>query len=277
MNKYSSDYRKESNIFQVFKVLISQLFDYKWLIFLSIKKQLKLIYQQDLLSFFWMIVMPIVPMGAYVLLANIKIFNRVEDMPFVFYIVSGMFIWLLMSSIVSKVMLSVKRDSSILRTNNVSILISMVIKLGEILFDSFIRFISVVAVIIWFKIDVSISSLFFSFLALIPIIIVSFSLGVIFAVLDIILQDIRKFVDIFFRYGLFLSSVIFPFPLDGILGFINSFNIFNTFVIAFRDLLYFDHLSNPMLFLYTSIISVILFFIAMKVTYIYDYKIREYL
>jgi ABC-type polysaccharide/polyol phosphate export permease len=224
-----------------------------------------------------MIVMPIVPMTAYVLLASIKVFNVVEDMPFVFYIVVGMFIWMLMSSTILKVMASVKKDASILRTNNISILISMLRQLGEILFETLIRVIAVVAVVFWFDINVELTALLFATLSLIPIIVISFSLGIILSVFSIVLQDTRKVVDIFFRYGLFISSVIFPFPQEGILGFINSFNIFNTFIVGFRELLFYGSLTHVDLFGYSSLVAVLLFVFAIRLTYVFDYKLREYL
>lgn len=277
MKQYKPNYRVNNNFINIFKESLNQVLKNKWLILLSIKKQNKLIYQQDFLSLLWIIVMPIIPMTAYVLLASIKVFNTVDEMPFVFYIVVGMFIWMLMSSIIIKVMLSVKKEASILRTTDTSILITMLVQLGGIIFDTIIRSFAVFIIIIWLNIDVSILSLFYAFLSLIPIIIISFSIGVILAILDIIVQDTRKIVDIFFRYGLFISSVIFPFPSDGILGLINSFNIFNTFVNSFRDLLYYGQLSNSVSFLLSSLIGILLFIIAIKLSYIFDYKIREYL
>lgn len=277
MKIYKSNFRENNNLFFTFKEIFKQILEFRWLILLSIKKQNKLIYQQDIFGKMWIIVMPIVPMTAYVLLASIKVFNTVAEMPFIFYIVIGMFIWMLMSSIVIKVMLSVKRESSILRTNNVSIIISMLRQLGEILFDSLIRVIAVVVVIIWFKIEVELVSVLLSILSLIPIILISFSIGIICAILDIIVQDTRKVVDIFFRYGLFISSVIFPFPQDGVLGFINSFNIFNTYVVSFRELIYCGYISDLSIFIYSSLFGFALFALAIKLSYVFDYKIREYL
>jgi len=221
--------------------------------------------------------MPIIPMTVYMVLAQIKVFNSVDNMPFVFFIAIGMFTWLLMASIIRNVMLSVKKEKSILRSTDFPVIASMLSQLGEVLNESLIRLFAVGGIMIWYAIDSSLLSLFIAFISFIPIIIISFSIGVIAAMLDVVMQDTRRVVDIFLRYGLFISSVIFPFPIEGILGTTNSFNFFNTYVVFIRDILYYGEASNLETFVYTSLLGLLTFFMAMKLVYSLDYKIRAYL
>lgn len=274
---YSASYRQSNGFFTILFDFYEEIKKYKWQIFFSIRKQIKSTYQQDIFGLFWAIIMPIIPMTVYMLLAYVKVFNTVDNVPFIFYIAMGMFIWLLMSSIIRHVMLSIKKEKSILRSTNTPMLVIMITALGEILNDSFIRIFAVAIIIIWFKIDISLLSIVYAFLLLIPIIIFSFSIGVIFAIFDMIAQDTRRVVDIFLRYGIFISSVIFPFPTIGILGSINSFNFFNTYIVAFRDLVYFGTINNMNIVLYTSIVGIFIFYISMKMLYKMDYKLRAFL
>jgi ABC-type polysaccharide/polyol phosphate export permease len=274
---YSPSSRDKNNIFQILKSAFLDIKKYKWQIVLSIKKQIKSTYQQDTFGLFWAIIMPIIPMTVYMLLAHIKVFNAVENMPFVFYIAIGMFTWLLMSTIIRKVLLSIKQEKAILRTTDFPILISMMSQLGEVLNESFIRIFAVVAIVIWYQIDLSFVSFVLVVLSFIPIILISFSIGVLVAILDMLLQDTRRIVDIFLRYGLFISSVIIPFPTEGLIGRINEFNIFNTYVVSVRDLLFYGQMSNLDTFIYTSLVGFIIFLASMKILYKMDYKIRDYL
>ena len=66
------------------------------------------------------------------------------------------------------------------------------------------------------------------------------STGMILSILNTIVPDTIKIFDIAMRYGIFLSSVIFPFPDEGALGAINQFNVFNTYINAFRNAIYHD-------------------------------------
>ena len=277
MKIYSAKYRCGSSIFTVLQESFQQIIQYRWQILLAIKKRIQSTYQQDIFGFFWSILMPIIPMTVYMVLAHIKVFNTVKDQPFIYYIAMGMLVWLMMSSIIRNVMMSIKKEKSILTTSNFPILASMISQLGSVLYDTAIRIIAVVAIVIWFELDISFSSIMLTLLSLIPAIIFAFSLGMILSILDIVIQDTRRIVEIFLRYGLFISSVIFPFPTDGIFGFINQFNIFNTYINASRDILYTGTIDNLSLFIYTSILGLFLFMVSLKLVYTMEYKIRAYL
>ena len=216
-------------------------------------------------------------MTVYMILAQVKVFNTVKDQPFIYYIAIGMMMWLLMSSIIQTVMISIKSEASILTTTNFPIIASMLSLVGSILNDTAIRIMAVTAIVIWYQLDVSFVTAVLTLLSMVPAIIFAFALGIILSILDIVIQDTRRVVDIFLRYGLFISSVIFPFPTEGIIGFINKFNFFNTYINATRDILYYGSTDNFSIFIYTSIVGLILMIISLKLLYTMEYKIRAYL
>jgi len=274
---YSSNYRCNSSVFTAFKALFQQAIDYKWQILLAIKKKLRATYQQDVFGLFWSIIMPIVPMTVYMVLAHIKVFKVADDMPFIYYIAMGMLVWLLMSTTIHTLMLSIKSEKAILTTTNFPIFPTLLSRLGAVLHDTAIRIIVLVIVVVWYQIGLTLTSVILALLSLIPAIIFALGLGMMLSVLDVVVQDTRRLVLLGLRYGLFLSSVIFPFPEWGIPGAINQFNFFNTFVNATRDILFHGTLDNPQLFIYTSLVGVVVLLIAVKLIYTMDYKIRAYL
>ena len=274
---YSAKYRCNSSIFTAFKESLFSAISYKDQIILAIRKEIEGIYKQDVFGLFWSIAMPILPMTVYMLLAHIKVFNTSSVMPFVFYIATGMMIWLLMATTIKSVMKSIKKEASILKTTNYPIFVTMLSQLGIVLFESIIRIIALIGIMFWFKIEIGITNIPYAFFGLVSVTIFSFAVGMILSILDILIQDIRRVVDIFLRYGLFVSSVLFPFPTDGLIGFINQFNFFNTYVNAIRDLLFFGHTEILDIYIYTSLIGILLFFIAIKFIYSFEYKVRAYL
>jgi len=274
---YTSNFRCNATLIDAAKALIGQMLQYRWQIWLAIKKRIFATYQQDVLGMFWAIFMPIVPMTVYMVLAQIKVFKTVEDMPFIYYIGMGMLIWLLMATTIHTMILAIKSEKSILTTTNFPIFPTLLSRLGEVLHDTGVRFIVVVIIIIMYHIEITLFSLFLALLSLIPAIIFALGLGMILSILDVIIQDTRRVVLLALRYGLFLSSVIFPFPKEGIAATINNFNFFNTFVNATRDLLYHGNLENPTLFWITSFMGIFIFLLGSKLVYTMDYKIRAYL
>ena len=274
---YSSSFRCNSSILTSFKALFKQAVDYRWQIWLAIKKKIRATYQQDVFGLFWSIIMPIIPMTVYMVLAQIKVFKTVDTMPFIYYIAMGMLVWLLMATTIHSMVKSIKAEKSILTTTNFPIFPTLLSRLGEVLHDTAIRLVVIAIIIIFYQIGINIYSPFLAILSLIPAIIFALGIGMLLSILDVVVQDTRRLVLLVLRYGLFISSVIFPFPTEGIAGSINQFNFFNTFINATRDLLHHGTVENPTLFWITSIIGIFIFLIATKLIYTMDYKIRAYL
>lgn len=274
---YSSNYRCNASLFEVVKALFEQAKEYRWQIWLSIKKRIHATYQQDTFALFWSLVMPVIPMTVYMVLAQIKVLKTVDDMPFVYYISMGMLVWLLMATGIHAMLLAIKSEKSILTTTNFPIFPTLLSRLGEVLHDTLIRIVVVSMIVIVYHIDVTFYKLILFFLSLIPAIIFALGVGMMLSILDVIVQDTRRLVLLGLRYGLFVSSVIFPFPETGIAGVINDFNFFNTFVNASRDLLHHGSIHQPGVFIATSIVGVLIFVLAAKLVYSMDYKIRAYL
>ena len=277
MTLYSSSYRCNTSLWGVIKESVTLIMKYRWQILLAIKSKIKATYQQDVLGLFWSFFMPVIPMGVYMVLAEIKVFNTSDVMPFVFYIATGMTIWLLMADIMRKVMYAIKKDKSILTTTDFPILVVMLSEFGEVIHDTLIRFVVLGGIIWYYGVDITLFGALLAFLALIPALFVAFALGIMLSISDVIIQDTRRLVGIFLRYGLFVSSVIFPFPTEGIFGAINQFNFFNTYVNVVRDALFYGHYFSNTLFIYTSIFALFLLMFTLKLIYSLEYKIRAYL
>ncbi len=277
MKTYSANYRCNDSIFTALIALYQQAVTYKWQIWLAVKKNIHQTYQQDVFGLFWSIAMPIIPMTIYMVLAYIKVFKTVDNMPFIYYISMGMLVWLLIATTIHTVTMAIKSEKSILTTTNFPIFPTILSRLGEVLHDTVIRFVIVAIVVIWFQIEISFGNLMLAFLSLIPAVIFALGLGMMLSILDVVIQDTRRILILVLRYGLFISSVIFPFPEWGIPGLLNKFNIFNTYVNATRDLLHHGSIQHLDVFIYSSIVSVVIFLIAVKLVYSMDYKIRAYL
>ena len=277
IKKYSANYRCNDNIFTALAALYQQAVTFKWQIWLAVKKNIHQTYQQDVFGLFWSIAMPIIPMTIYMVLAYIKVFKTVDNMPFIYYISMGMLVWLLIATTIHTVTMAIKSEKSVLTTTNFPIFPTILSKLGEVLHDTAIRFVIVAIVVVWFQMEISFGNLILAFLSLIPAVIFALGLGMMLSILDVVIQDTRRILILVLRYGLFISSVIFPFPEWGIPGMLNKFNIFNTYVNATRDLLHHGSIQHVDVFIYSSIVSVVIFLIAVKLVYSMDYKIRAYL
>ncbi len=273
---YSSKSRKGTSVLAVLANYWTLLVDYRWHLLVSVRSQVKSTYQQDVFGVFWSFLMPIIPMTVYMILAHVKVFNTVKSMPFVFYITSGMLVWLLMAEVIRKVMLSLKQEKTVLVTTDYPAIVAMAMKAGEVVNDTIIRLVFFVCVVLYLGMGVSFLGILCFIFVLMFSFVLAFSIGVVLSVLDVVFQDTRRFVDIFLRYGVFVSSVIFPFSEEGVLGWINNFNVFNTCIVSARSALLLDSIEI-IPFIMTLIFGLLLLLFSLKILYVVEYRLRAYI
>jgi len=271
---YSSNYRCELNIFQLISLFFTEIFSYRKYIKSTILNDIKAKYKQDNLGLLWSIILPIVPMSLYILLATIKAFKESENIPHIFYIAVGMTVWLLISEFIVSTMKSIKKNKTILLKSNFPFSVIYISSIGELLLNTFVRIMVVGIIVIYFHIDLKLVNIILGLLFLMPVLLFAFSVGIILSIFDIYIPDTKRLVDMFLRYGLFLSSVIFPFPKDGVLGELNQFNIFNTFIEGVRNILYFGSLESYSNYVICSGITFVLFLIALFLSLKLEFKVR---
>ncbi len=268
---------KKINFIYTFIELWRQLYSNRSQILLSIKKDFKVKYHDTILGMFWAVLIPIIPMTAYMMLAFIKAFNSASDMPYVFYIALGITLWMFMSKVMRESMTAIKSEKAILTKTNYPIIAVVFSKIGEVVADTMIRIIAVIGIMIWYHISPDPISFTLGFLLLIPIFFFALSTGMILSIIDTIIPDTRRLFDIAMRYAIFLSSVIFPFPTEGILGTINQFNIFNTYINTFRDLIYHGEVFNVPLLGFTILFTLLITLLAAKIIHYMNYRVRAHI
>ena len=253
-----------------------QIKSYRWQIWIAFKKDFVSSYSPTSLGFIWSIILPLIPVSAYVMLAQIKILKTSEDMPFVVYIVVGFTIWFFVTNTITSIMNSIQREKGILSKIKYPLISVILSNFGTVFFDLLVRVVFSVIVLLFFGIDIQVSILLLPFM-LIPLILFSFGVGMILLVLNEIYKDIKNFTDIFFRYGMFVSSVIFPLPSGGLIEQINNFNPFNTYVLNVRNFIVSGEFISTDIFLYTSIFSLLVFILAVKFIFLMENRLKAYL
>jgi lipopolysaccharide transport system permease protein len=272
----SSNNRIGDNIFRIFYELLKQVKNNRWSIWFTFKRDFLIPFNQTKLGLIWSIIMPLIPISAYSLLAYIKVIKTSEDMPFIVYIVVGLTIWMFMANLISSTMTSIEKGRDILTKVKYPIIAIIVSRLGTVTYDFSLRIVLTFIILHYHGYHLSISSLLLPLL-LIPSVLISIGLGMIFSILNEIYKDIKNVVEILLRYGLFLSSVIFPLPIGGLIEKLNSFNPFNTYVINIREYMVHGHIHNIDLFLSTTAISIIIFISGVWLLYNMENRIKGYL
>jgi len=273
---YSPQTRLHDSLWTILKYFFLEIQRTRWQIWVTFKRDFVSAYNQTALGFLWSLVLPLIPVTVYLLLAYIRVLKTAENMPFVVYIVIGMTLWMFLSGTILSSITAIQKGKTVLETSKYPLLAVILSSFGQMVFDTSVRIGFVIVVLIFFKISLSWGILLLP-IALLPLTLFSLGLGMILAVLNVIIKDVGNMADVVMRYGVFLSSVIFPMPETDLLGRLNLLNPFNTFVVAIRDLIVFGTMAHPGRYLVTSAAAVIIFLVACKIVYFMEYRIKGYL
>jgi lipopolysaccharide transport system permease protein len=276
LTTYSPQTRLHDSLWTILKHFFLEIKRTRWQIWVTFKRDFVSAYNQTTVGLLWSVVMPLIPISVYLLLAYLRVLRTTENMPFVVYIVVGMTIWTFLSGSLTSPILAIQKSKVVLETSKYPILAVILSNFGQMIYQTSIRIIFVVLVLIFYKISLSWNILLLPLLIL-PLALFSLSLGIILAIVNVIIRDVQNVVDIVMRYGVFLSSVIFPMTETGLIGTLNLFNPFNTFVIAVRNFIVFGQIPHLTVYLVTTGVSILLFLVACKVLYIMEYRLKAFL
>ncbi|MFW5442778.1 MAG: ABC transporter permease [Methylococcaceae bacterium] len=244
-------------------------------IIIFVKRDIAIIRADTKLGFFWVVFPPLVPLTVFIGLASLGVISRSADMPFVMFIVIGITIYRYIADFIKTTINIFRSERTAIKNYSVPLVVLIFSKNAMTFFHFIFRLVIVSSVVFYYGVEVKLDWLFLP-LFFIIITLFSFSIGVLIAFKNLLYKDYGKGMDMILVYVFFISSVVFPFPKTGVLGAINKFNPFNTFVDSARGLFYFGiEYVDLTVFGITTLYSVIFFCVACKMIYLGEAKIRS--
>lgn len=270
---YNRDICVKDSYKTAFKETVDNLKANRWLIWTNFKKDFFSKYNQSGLGKFWAVILPIIPVSAYLFLGYVRVLNVKGGMPFPVYMIIGITFWQFLASGIQSGMKAIKQDKNVINKINVPIIIPIISKYGNIAADTFIRIIFLSCVLAYYRMEIHWEILFLPFI-LMPLVLMSFGAGIFLSVLNSVTNDVENIIKIFLTYGMWISSVIFPMPTEGILSDINKINIFNHLMVGIRDFIVLGQFRYPIHYLVSSAACVLVFIISIKLQHNLQYKIK---
>jgi len=273
---YSNHYRNNPSFREVYSYYMNAFTQYKKFMWVSFLTNFKASYRQSFFGIIWKIILPLVPVVVYVVLQLLGLLRQNSSMPSALYVVIGMTFWQLFASSILTIMSSSIKDRAVLKKNKLPFILFYISSLGETVFEYFIRLFLILVLLIYYNVDFSVSWLTLPLLC-VPIILLGTGLGILLSFFNVFFSDIRNFVDILLRYGIFISGVIFPLSFGGTFTKILSWNPMYILLDNFRDFLVFGHIVNTNHLLVTFALIFVLLFFSFKKLYSLEHVLREYL
>lgn len=271
---YSPAYRHQTGPITAVTALYRDVMENRWRIWQSFKRNFQSNYAETILGQIWMVILPLVQIGVYVLLAQMRVVSRSEDMPFVLFITIGVTVYGMATGPILDTMGAIRAESGLLARTNVSILTVVLSRFAQLVWDVAVRFVFIIVIMIWLGIAPGWGALLLP-LAIIPVFVGALSAGLILSILNTVARDVANTVGIVIRYGFFFSSVVFPLPTEGTIAAIMVFNPFNTFVNEIRNLMVKGEIENLPLYLITSLLTFGVFLFAAVFLYRSEARVRS--
>lgn len=269
-----SDSRTKEPLAAVLRHLVEEIWTYRSHIRIVFQQQFRAAYTGSKLGVFWNYALPIVPLTVYLLLSRMRVFPHFEGVEGTTFICFGITLWFFFTGCISVPINTIRsRNSEVMKTA-FPLGAAIVSSFAKLLFDTLVRGIVLVLVLIGTGDWPNWSSLLLPVI-LLPATLMFLGAGLLLGLLNVVYNDVGRVVTVLLQYGIFLSGVIFPLPSHGIIATIDSFNPFAVFIAASRNLVFHPSglVVEPKLLVMIGL-AILLFVKACQVFYIMEYRIR---
>ncbi|MFY0650404.1 MAG: ABC transporter permease [Cyclobacteriaceae bacterium] len=214
---YSAEKRGQS-IFRIFKEMISELPEAHELGQRLFKRNIKALYRQSLLGFFWALIPPLVTAGVWILLRSNNVANFGEtNVPYPVFIITGTLLWQIFSESITTPLTSVNTNKSILVKINIPREGLLLSGIYTLIFNLSIK--TAILVIIYFYFEQALTwSVLMVPVGIIAIVICGFSLGLLIVPIGMLYTDIGRGVTLILPFLMYLTPVIYPMKTEGLFG-----------------------------------------------------------
>lgn len=277
---YTPDDRSRAGLFEPISHLARQSMQWRWLIWTNFIRDFKAPFARAGFGLLWTIIMPLTPIGAYTFLfLALRTSDPSGPHPAVF-VTFGVTFWYLGADLVTSVIDTIDKKSSAVAKTGFPLIGVVISDLGKTCLDFTIRLSACVVLLVVLDGPPTIMAVLsvFAVLLALPLFI---GVGLILGVFNSINRDIGLVITVISRYGLFVSSAIFPLAAvapENVASWLVALNPFAFFIETTRFLFVGAPLSLPDLFLPTIagyvVAAALLLMLGARLFYICEYEIR---
>lgn len=256
----------------------SDFWNARFVVWFLFKRDFIAQFRQKLLGYFWIVIAPFMAVLPFIFLTKVGIFRPGEtDMPYPIFIVIGLGIWGLMTSCFSTISNSLQFNDDLIKRTNIPKITFAITGLANVVYHLLVHFVVVVIFVLIMGQSPSVWLLIYP-LALLPIILFSFGLGLLFSVIGTIAKDLGNIVLSTLNLLLFISPVVYmPNFNHPLLSFVISWNPFTYLVDFPRALLVLGEFRAEYGFLLSLFFSITLVLIGIHSFYLIKDKVAEQL
>jgi lipopolysaccharide transport system permease protein len=272
---YEPDNSITNGFLSIFSGIYSELIDNRWLTKQLFIRDFRSMYKQSFTGFLWIFIMPIINVAIFAMLNRSGIFNiGVIDVPYPLYALLGMSFWQLFSTGVTGGGGSLTSAGDMITRINFSRKSLVISSMGRPIISFFIQFLIIVLLFVFYRI-VPAKTVLLAPLILVPIMFLTLGLAFFIALLNAIMRDTGHFLSLAMQLMMYATPVLYAKPQKGLLMYLTRFNPMYYFISAGRDLIFNGNVVEINGFIWSSVISGLLFVFSIVAFHLTETRIAE--
>lgn len=233
-------------------------------------------YRQTLLGFLWVLIIPLFTVMVFILMRKSGVINAGKtQVPYPVFALSGLTIWSVFSTVLSKTSTSLINAGALMIKINfpkISIVIAAAC-LG--LVDFIIKMIFLIIIILAYQVPIAIADIILTMCCLFPLFLFTTGMGMILSIAAGVFRDAVNIINLLLMPMMLFTPILYLPEPGSTLHSLNLFNPLNYFINMPREILFSIPVTSALGFCISSIISLIVFFFSWRLFYISQSKITE--
>ena len=259
----------------LFKEMVGEVINSRWLTWQLFKRNVSAIYRQSLLGVAWALIVPLVTVGTFIFLNASGIFDVGDiTIPYPLFAVAGVALWQLFAMGLTLSTNSLVTAGAMLTKINFPrepLVISAVVQ-GII--PSLIQVVVVFVLFACYQIVPPLTALLFP-LAAIPLLVLTLGLGFILSLINGVLRDVGNSIGVLVTFLMFLTPVLYAKPASGMAAIASHYNPLYYLVVVPRDLLVLGGTVEWQGYMYSTLFSFVVFFACWMAFHLTETRITE--
>ena len=232
-------------------------------------------YRQSALGVAWAVIPPIVVVGTFVVLNKTGILNVSNTgVPYPVYALFGLSVWQLFAGGLMACSNAIIAGGPMVVKINFPKETLVIAAIGQTIFEFLVRVIMLAALMLVYQVAPKWTAVFFP-LTVLPLLVFTMGLGLILSFVSVVLRDVVSFVSLATMFLMFLTPVLYPAPPSLLFAKLMIVNPLAGLISASRDVVFTGHLTEPLNFVWSSILSIILLLLAWRIFHLVEFKMGE--
>lgn len=192
------------------KSYVIQLYQKKFLLYILIKRELKIKYSKTFLGLGWVFIQPVIVVAVYTLFFKNMLKLNTYDVPYPQYVLTGLVLWYLSTGIISKSMHALFESKDLVTKVSFPRMIVLISKITPVIFECLILLLISVITIIFtqHKINLNMLTSMFYF---IDVIFLSCAVGIMCMMITLKFRDFVEIIPFAINFAIWLTPVFYAF------------------------------------------------------------------